>query len=95
VQDDCPRVATAADVALIGATVTLAFATDPFTRWIWPHAARYQDVMPEASAAFAGGDLASGSAYVVRHGAALVLPPGVRARASPPVSARTCATSAA
>jgi GNAT superfamily N-acetyltransferase len=76
-QDDRPRVASAEDVALIGATVTLAFAADPFARWVWPDAARYRDVMPEASAAFAGGDLVSGSAIVVRHGAALFLPPGI------------------
>jgi hypothetical protein len=76
-QDDRPRVGTAEDVALVGATVTLAFAADPFTRWVWPDAASYLNLMPGASSAFAGGDLASGSAFVVRHGVALFLPPGV------------------
>ena len=77
-QDDRPRVAMAEDVAMVGAIATLAFVVDPFARWVWPDAAAYRDVMPEASAAFAGGDLTSGSAFVVRHGSALFLPPGVR-----------------
>jgi ribosomal protein S18 acetylase RimI-like enzyme len=76
-RDPFPRAATAEDAAWIGAVATLAFATDPFTRWVWPDSAGFHAVMPEAAAAFAGGDLSSGSAFVSAHAAALFLPPGL------------------
>jgi ribosomal protein S18 acetylase RimI-like enzyme len=59
--------------------ITLAFATDPVTRWTLPDPATFMAVMPELADAFGGTGLAHGSSYLVNGGAgaALWLPPGV------------------
>jgi ribosomal protein S18 acetylase RimI-like enzyme len=60
-------------------TIVLAFATDPVTRWAWPHSHRYLAAMPAFVRAFAGGAFTHGGADCTKEciGAALWLPPGV------------------
>ena len=61
------------------ATVTMGFSTDPVARWFYPKPADYFRWFPRFVRAFAGGSIASGSAYCTANyaGAALWLPPGV------------------
>jgi GNAT superfamily N-acetyltransferase len=72
--------ATTADEAAIIAVITLAFSTDPVTRWVRPDPQQYLTHFPTAVRAFGGKAFAHGSAYYVEGyaGAALWLPPEVQ-----------------
>ncbi|MDX1711250.1 MAG: GNAT family N-acetyltransferase [Rhodovibrionaceae bacterium] len=59
------------------AILTLAFATDPVCRWLFPDPARYLRHFPAVARAFGGAALHAGSALSNDTGAALWLPPGV------------------
>jgi ribosomal protein S18 acetylase RimI-like enzyme len=61
------------------ATIVLAFAADPMTRWTWPNSRQYLAAMPRLARAFGGRAFANGSACATGDyaGAALWLPPGV------------------
>jgi hypothetical protein len=73
------RTMTADDEGPAIAIMVLAFATDPVTRWAWPHPHQYMAAMPSYVRAFGGGAFAHGTAYCTNEytGAALWLPPGV------------------
>jgi len=62
------------------ATITLAFAADPFTRWVWPAAADFLEHFPSVLREFALPAAASQSGYVSEDfgGAALWIAPGVQ-----------------
>jgi GNAT superfamily N-acetyltransferase len=77
------RSATEADRQAVIDVITLAFSTDPMTRWSFPAPATYLSVMPEMVRAFGGTGFAHGSVHVVEGGsaAAMWLPPGVHADA--------------
>ena len=61
------------------ATIVLAFAADPMTRWTWPNPDQYLAAMPRMARAFGGRAFAHGSALATDGytGVALWLPPGV------------------
>lgn len=61
------------------ATIVLAFAADPMTRWTWPNPDQYLAAMPRMARAFGGRGFAHGSALATDGytGVALWLPPGV------------------
>ena len=61
------------------ATIVLAFAADPMTRWTWPNPDQYLAAMPRMARAFGGRAFAHGSALATEGftGVALWLPPGV------------------
>jgi GNAT superfamily N-acetyltransferase len=63
------------------ATIVLAFAADPVTRWAWPHSRQYLAAMPTFVRAFGGNAFTHGGAHCTPDyiGAALWLPPGVHA----------------
>lgn len=73
------------ETALLGdeasaiATLTLAFAADPMTRWSWPDPGTYLDAFPKFARAFGGAAFGKGTAHRTDGGAgvALWLPPGV------------------
>ncbi len=71
--------ATPDDEAAAIATLTLAFAADPMTRWSWPDPRTYLDAFPKLARAFGGAAFLKGTAHRVDGGAgvALWLPPGV------------------
>jgi hypothetical protein len=70
-------VATADEKAGVFATLTLAFSTDPATRWTWPDPKSYLEAFPHFATAFGGAAFEKGSALRVGSaGAALWLPPG-------------------
>jgi ribosomal protein S18 acetylase RimI-like enzyme len=73
------RTMTADDEAAAVATIALAFAADPMTRWTWPHPHQYLTAVPKFVRAFGGKAFTHGSAYGTqdRTGAALWLPPDV------------------
>lgn len=73
------RVAAPEEEAAAIATLTVAFSTDPATRWTWPRAQDYLDAFPRFAKAFGGAGFARGGAHIVgdHAGAALWLPPGV------------------
>jgi ribosomal protein S18 acetylase RimI-like enzyme len=73
------RSATPAEEAAAIATLTLAFATDPATRWTWPDPQAYLAAFPRFARAFGGAGFANGGAHVVgdHAGTALWLRPGV------------------
>lgn len=73
------RTATQEDEAAAIATLTLAFSTDPATRWTWPGPQAYLDAFPRFAKAFGGAGFAKGGAHIVgdHAGTALWLPPGV------------------
>ena len=60
------------------AVVTLAFATDPVARWLYPDAADYLTHFPHFIRGFAGAAFEAETAYMTSDmsGAALWLPPG-------------------
>jgi GNAT superfamily N-acetyltransferase len=70
---------TSADEGLAVATIVLAFAADPMTRWTWPHAHQYLAAMPRMVRAFGSRAFSNGSAFCTEDyaGTALWLPPGV------------------
>jgi ribosomal protein S18 acetylase RimI-like enzyme len=63
------------------ATIVLAFAADPMTRWTWPDPRQYLAAMPRMARAFGGRAFARGGALATDGytGVALWLPPGVEA----------------
>lgn len=67
------------DEAAAIATLTLAFAADPMTRWSWPDPRTYLDAFPKLATAFGGAAFLKGTAHRVEGcaGVALWLPPGV------------------
>lgn len=71
--------ATTADKTAAIATLTLAFAADPMTRWSWPDPRTYLEAFPKFVEAFGGEAFPKGSAHRVDGcaGVALWLPPGV------------------
>ncbi len=69
--------ATADEKDAVIAILTLAFSTDPATRWTWPDPKTYLEAFPHFAAAFGGAAFEKGSAHRVGSaGAALWLPPG-------------------
>jgi ribosomal protein S18 acetylase RimI-like enzyme len=74
------RTATPDDEVRIVDTIVLAFAKDPMTRWVWPHAHQYLSAMPRFVRAFGGAAFTSGGAFYSGDycGAALWLLPGVQ-----------------
>jgi GNAT superfamily N-acetyltransferase len=62
------------------AVITLAFSSDPMTRWAFPDPATYLKVMPQVARAFGGNGFAHGTAHLSGGGAAAAmwLPPGVQ-----------------
>ncbi|SEP44066.1 Acetyltransferase (GNAT) family protein [Rhodospirillales bacterium URHD0017] len=73
------KAATADDEAAIFAVLTLAFSSDPATRWTWPEPRTFIEVFPRFAKAFGGAAFARGTAHSIgRVGAALWLPPGAR-----------------
>lgn len=60
-------------------TIVLGFAADPMTRWVWPDASEYLEVMPRFVKAFGGRAFEHGTADITEgaRAAALWLPPGV------------------
>jgi GNAT superfamily N-acetyltransferase len=62
------------------AVITLAFSSDPMTRWAFPDPATYLKVMPQVARAFGGNGFAHGTAHLAGGGAAAAmwLPPGVQ-----------------
>lgn len=71
-------VATAAEEAAVVDTLMLAFASDPATRWTWPHPSAFLEAFPRFARAFGGAAFAHGSALRIgTAGAALWLPPGI------------------
>jgi ribosomal protein S18 acetylase RimI-like enzyme len=70
--------ATADDKAAAVAVLTLAFASDPATRWTWPDPKVYLAAFPRFAEAFGGAAFAKGSAHYIEGAAtALWLPPGI------------------
>lgn len=71
--------ASPGDEAAAIATLTLAFAADPMTRWSWPNPGTYLDAFPKFARAFGGAAFLKGGAHVVEGcaGVALWLQPGV------------------
>ena len=70
--------ATAAEEAAVIAILTLAFSSDPATRWTWPDPRAYLEAFPCFAKAFGGAAFGEGSAHRIGSaGAALWLPPGV------------------
>lgn len=71
------EIAAPADRAAVVATLTLAFGSDPGTRWSWPEPKAYLDAFPRFATAFGGAAFARGTAHRIGFaGAALWLPPG-------------------
>jgi GNAT superfamily N-acetyltransferase len=73
------EIATPGAEAAAIATLTLAFAADPMTRWSWPDPRIYLEAFPKLARAFGGAAFLKGSAHHVGGcaGVALWLPPGV------------------
>lgn len=73
------RSATPAEEAAAIATLTLAFGTDPATRWTWPDPQDYLNAFPRFAKAFGGAGFETGGAHIIgdHAGTALWLPPGV------------------
>jgi GNAT superfamily N-acetyltransferase len=70
-------VKTADEKSAVLAILTLAFSTDPATRWTWPDPKTYLEAFPHFATAFGGAAFEKGSAhYIGSAGAALWLPPG-------------------
>jgi GNAT superfamily N-acetyltransferase len=71
------RVATVAERDAVNAILTLAFSSDPASRWTWPDPKAYLEAFPHFANAFGGAAFGKGSALRVGSaGAALWLPPG-------------------
>ena len=73
------RAAAGGDVDAVAHVITLAFSTDPITRWAIPDPHKYLSVMPAFVRAFGGHAFPNDTAdwTADRCGAALWLPPGV------------------
>ena len=71
------QTATAEDEAAVFAVLTLAFSSDPASRWTWPEAKTFIAAFPRFARAFGGAAFAKGTAHRIGSvGAALWLPPG-------------------
>ena len=71
------QAATVAEKDAVFAILTLAFSSDPATRWTWPEPKAYIEAFPHFAKAFGGAAFEKGSALRVGSaGAALWLPPG-------------------
>ena len=71
------QVATVAERDAVNAILTLAFSSDPASRWTWPDPKVYLEAFPHFAIAFGGAAFEKGSALRVGSaGAALWLPPG-------------------
>ena len=69
--------ATAAETEAVVAVLTLAFASDPATRWTWPEPKTFLAAFPRFAVAFGGAAFARGTAHRIGFAAAaLWLPPG-------------------
>jgi ribosomal protein S18 acetylase RimI-like enzyme len=70
--------ATAADAEQCLAVLTLAFASDPPSRWAWPDPQQYLEAFPRFAQAFGGSAIDLGTAHYYEgfSGVALWLPPG-------------------
>jgi ribosomal protein S18 acetylase RimI-like enzyme len=73
------RSAGAADEARVLALMVLAFAGDPFARWVIPDPHDHFRLMPDGARAFGGNGFAHGTVHVTECGraAAMWLPPGI------------------
>lgn len=73
------RTLTPDDAGAAVATIVMAFAADPMTRWTWPNPEQYLAAMPRMARAFGGRAFARGGALATGDysGVALWLPPGV------------------
>jgi ribosomal protein S18 acetylase RimI-like enzyme len=73
------KIATAADQARILDVITLAFAADPPSRWLYPDPQQYLANFPKFAHGFGGRAFQHGTAYCTDDhlGAALWLPPDV------------------
>ena len=62
----------------IARTITLGFASDPVTRWVWPDPATYFEIEPQFADAFGGAGYAHGTVFETecKRAAAMWLPPG-------------------
>ncbi len=71
--------ATPSDAGAIAAALTVAFSSDPVTRWAWPSASTFLEWFPRFVRVFGGRAFETRSAYSIEGiaGAALWLPPGV------------------
>lgn len=74
------RAAAAFELERAIATITVAFAADPFTRWIWPSATDFLGHFPAVLREFGVHAAANQSVYVTADfgGASLWMPPGVQ-----------------
>jgi GNAT superfamily N-acetyltransferase len=73
------QAATAEEEAAVFAVLTLAFSSDPATRWTWPEPKVFIEAFPRFAKAFGGAAFAKGAAHRIGWlGAALWLPPGAR-----------------
>jgi GNAT superfamily N-acetyltransferase len=72
------RTMSADDAASAINTVVLAFATDPISRWAWPHPHQYMSAMTPFAHAFASAAFVHEGAFCTHDyaGVALWLPPG-------------------
>ena len=71
------QTATAEDEAAVFAVLTLAFSSDPASRWTWPEPKTFIAAFPRFAKAFGGAAFAKGTAHRIGSvGAALWLPPG-------------------
>jgi ribosomal protein S18 acetylase RimI-like enzyme len=72
------REASPRELTAVVHVITLAFSTDPMTRWCLPDPHGYLSAMPDFVRAFGGGAFTTGSADWTSdgRGAALWLPPG-------------------
>jgi ribosomal protein S18 acetylase RimI-like enzyme len=71
------QTATADDEAAVFAVLTLAFSSDPASRWTWPEPRTFIEAFPRFAKAFGGAAFAKGTAHRIGWvGAALWLPPG-------------------
>lgn len=72
------EISPAADEARAISTITVAFASDPVVRWLFPDAHQYLTYWPRFVRAFAGAAFAAGTADSVEDdgGVAMWLPPG-------------------
>lgn len=61
------RPATEQDQRAVIDVITLAFSTDPMSRWAYPNPAIYLAAMPETVRAFGGNGFAHGTVHLVEN----------------------------
>ena len=76
--DTVIQTATTTEAEQCVAVLTLAFSSDPPSRWAWPEPHQYLEAFPRFARAFGGGALALGTAHYAAgfSGVAWWLPPG-------------------